>query len=68
MRPLRIVWLLVAVVAVGLMHVGDRAAYVDSYGVLRESIWLPVGIMFLVLAFFAALVDLFTCKSLRNPS
>lgn len=68
MRTLRIFWLFLAVLAIGLMHFGDRAAYIDGNGMLHESILMPVGIVLLVLAFFAALVDLFTCKSLRNPS
>ncbi|HFV9214623.1 TPA: hypothetical protein ACIAHZ_003997 [Enterobacter roggenkampii] len=68
MRRLRIFWLFLAVLAIGLMHFGDRAAYVDGNGMLHESILLPVGIMLLLLAWAAALLDLFTCKSFRNPS
>lgn len=29
--------------AIGLMYLCDRAAYIDGYGMLHESILLPVG-------------------------
>lgn len=60
MRPLHVVWLVLALLAVGLRHFADRAAYVDSYGVLHDSILMPVGIIFLLVAFMLALADRYT--------
>lgn len=62
MRPIRWLWMLLALVAVVVLQVGDNASFVDNCGYLVESRLMLAGIVLLAISFLIALADALTCR------
>lgn len=68
LRPIRWIWLFLAVVGMVFLIIGDKGARIDESGMLIESRLMLPGLIMLAVAFILGLLDVITARYYRNPS